>query len=213
MIGILKMTNRSSKVFIDSNMLVFATEFQQADVFEWMDQLYGEIYIHQEVLNELILSDVKNKVEGYLLTGKWQLFDPKKVFSNLELIVYQERFKDVRNAFNEMILNAIASGGRFKSTTDLGEIATVAACMMIGAQIICSNDFDIRSVVEQEEYCVSTDEEDLPIIQDSAEDFCVYCFKENIAARNDVRKFFRYIIRESIYTREKKIAQLDQRLN
>ena len=213
MIGILTMTKRSNKVFIDSNMLMFAAEFQQADIFEWMDQLYDEIYIHQAVLDELILSNTKSKVEAYLSTGQWKLFDPKNMLPKLELAIYQERFMDVKNAFIEMRLKAVESGGRIKSTTDLGEIATITACMMIGAQIICSNDFDIRAIVEQEEYSISTDEDDWPIIQDSAEDFCVYCFKEEIAARKDIRKFFRYIIRESIHTRDQKLAQLDERLN
>lgn len=122
------MTNRTNKVFIDSNMLMFAAEFQKADVFEWMDQLYGEIYIHQEVLNELILPSIKSKI------------------------------------------------------------------------------------VEQEDYCISTDEADLPIIQDSAEDFCFYCYKNEIASRKDVRKFFGHIFRETPGVRKQKMEQLDKRL-
>ncbi|EGO6085874.1 hypothetical protein HA909_002664 [Enterococcus faecalis] len=85
--------------------------------------------------------------------------------------------------------------------------------MMIGAKIIFSNDFDIHSIVEQENYCIFTDEEDLPIIQDLAEDFCVYCFENRLASRKEFRKFFRYIIRESVNTRDKKLDQLYQRLN
>lgn len=58
--------DRSKKVFIDSNMLMFAADFKQDNVFDWMDQLYEEIYIHKEVLNELLLSDVREKVNTYL---------------------------------------------------------------------------------------------------------------------------------------------------
>lgn len=206
------MTNRTNKVFIDSNMLMFAAEFQKADVFEWMDQLYGEIYIHQEVLNELILSSIKSKIETFLSTGRWKLFEPRIILSELEFAIYQERLSDVKDAFSQMRLTAIEAGERVKSTTDLGEIATLAACMMIGAQIICSNDFDIRKIVEQEDYCISTDEADLPIIQDLAEDFCFYCYKNEIASRRDVRKFFGHIFRETPDVRKQKIEQLDKRL-
>lgn len=206
------MTDRTNKVFIDSNMLMFAAEFQKADVFEWMDQLYDEIYIHQEVLNELILPSMKSKVETFLSTGRWQLFIPRTHLSNPEFEVYQERLSDVKYAFSQMRLNAIKAGELVKSTTDLGEIATLAACMMIGAQIICSNDFDIRKIVEQEDYCIFTDEADLPIIQDSAEDFCFHCYKNGIANRKDVRKFFGHIFRETPSIRQRKMDQLDNRL-
>lgn len=89
----------------------------------------------------------------------------------------------MRSAFNEMRLKSISEGARLKTTTDLGEIETIVACMMIHAQIICSNDFDIRSIIEQENYCISTDEADRSIIQDSAEDFCVYCCQNKIAKK------------------------------
>lgn len=80
-------------------MLMFAAEFQKADVFEWMDQLYGEIYIHQEVLNELILPSIKSKIETFFSTGRWKLFEPRIILSGLEFDIYQERLSDVKDAF------------------------------------------------------------------------------------------------------------------
>lgn len=58
------MSDRSDKVFIDSNMIIFAADFQQADVFEWINKLYNNVYIHKDVYNELLFPSVKNTVTG-----------------------------------------------------------------------------------------------------------------------------------------------------
>ena len=206
------MTNRARKVFIDPNMLMFAAEFQQADIFSWLDQLYAEIYVHQEVLNELILPKVRGQVERYIERDKWQLVIPERDLKPAECEVYRVWLTDVKQAFTKMRLSTLAAGGWMKSTTDLGEMATIPACMLVGAQIICSNDFDIRTVVEKENYTIATAQADLPIIQDSAADFCVYCYQEQIASRKNVRKFFRFIIADDVFMRDKKLAELDHRL-
>ncbi|UJF33926.1 PIN domain-containing protein [Paenibacillus hexagrammi] len=67
-------TNRNGKVFVDANILIHAATFKSADVFSWIDSLYEDIYIHQEVLDELLVSDVRKKVQGYLDQGTWELF-------------------------------------------------------------------------------------------------------------------------------------------
>lgn len=82
-----------------------------------------------------------------------------------------------------MNLQRIAEGKRPKSVSNLGEIATIAACLMINAGIICSNDFDIRTVVVTEDYRISLEDTDELITQDSAEDFCVHCIIHNVASR------------------------------
>ncbi len=41
-------------------------------------------------------------------------------------------------------------GKRVKYITDTGEIAILAVCLLEDAQLICSNDADIGTVVEQE---------------------------------------------------------------
>jgi predicted nucleic acid-binding protein len=66
---------RNGKVFVDANILIHAATFRSADVFSWIDSLYDDIYIHQEVLDELLISDVRKKVQGYIDEGKWKLFN------------------------------------------------------------------------------------------------------------------------------------------
>ena len=53
------MSNSIQKVFIDSNMLIFAVDFQKNNILEWMNLLYDDIYIHIEVYNELLTSSIK----------------------------------------------------------------------------------------------------------------------------------------------------------
>ena len=40
------------KTFIDTNMLIFAVDYQKDNVFDWIDTLYCDAWIHQEVLIE-----------------------------------------------------------------------------------------------------------------------------------------------------------------
>lgn len=67
---------RNGKVFVDANIIIHAATFKSADVFSWINSLYEDIYIHQEVLDELLVSDVRNRVKSYIDQGKWKLFDP-----------------------------------------------------------------------------------------------------------------------------------------
>lgn len=208
------MNNRSDKVFIDSNMIIFAADFQQANVFDWINELYQNVYIHKEVYNELLFPSVKNTVDGLIASGKWSLFDPKSVtsLSPIEQEIYQQRLTDVKDAFHRMNLQRISVGKRPKTVSNLGEIATVAACLMINAGIICSNDFDIRTVVVMEDYRISLEDKDELINQDSAEDFCVYCIQQNAFSRKLVRNFYKTIIVEDV-NRSRKLTQLNERLD
>lgn len=42
-----RMNKRLGKVFIDTNILLHADVYQDDNIFEWIDALYEEIYIHQ----------------------------------------------------------------------------------------------------------------------------------------------------------------------
>jgi rRNA-processing protein FCF1 len=63
------MTLRNGKVIIDTNLLMNALDFRKCDVFNWIDEVYEEIYINIEVLNEFrveserdaILAQTKNR--------------------------------------------------------------------------------------------------------------------------------------------------------
>ena len=132
--------------------------------------------------------------------------------SPIEQEIYQQRLTDVKDAFHRMNLQRIAAGKRPKTVSNLGEIATIAACLMINAGIICSNDFDIRTVVVLEDYRISLEDKDELISQDSAEDFCVYCVQQNVVSRKLVRNFYKMIIVEDV-NRSRKLTQLNERID
>ena len=70
--------NENNYTFIDANILIYIYEFKKFSVDEWLENLYGTIFIHKEVMNELIISDMKehylDKIEKSLI---WQLLDPE----------------------------------------------------------------------------------------------------------------------------------------
>lgn len=204
--------NRATKVFVDSNMIIFAADFHNADVFDWITLLYREVYIHSEVYKELLNSEVKGKVDVLIKNGSWIYFDPNDpdTLSVTRRAIYRERLKDVNDAFSKMNDQRFKEGKRIKTVSNIGEIATITACLMIGAGIICSNDFDIRQIVAQEDYRILIEDTDVPLVQDSAEDFCFFCYKDDISSRKLIRQFYKTVIVEA-RDREQKLAMLDQR--
>lgn len=103
------MNDRSDKVFVDSNMIIFAADFKNANVFEWINELYHNVYIHKEVYNELLFSSVKKAVDELIASGEWIFFDPKSAssLSPIEQEIYQQRLNDVKDAFHRMNLQRI----------------------------------------------------------------------------------------------------------
>lgn len=204
------MIKRSEKVFIDSNMIIFAADFQKDNVLHWITRIYPIVYIHIDVYEELLSLETKSKVDELINDGIWLLFNPSEL-SETEQLIYKQWIIDVKEAFSQMNVHRIADGKPIKTVSNIGEIATIVACMMIGAGIICSNDFDIRTVIEQENYQVTIEGDDVVLVQDSAEDFCCHCYSNNITTRSNIRKFYKTIIIES-QNRDQKLKQLDARL-
>ena len=71
------------KTFIDTNMLIFAVDYQKDNVFDWIDTLYRDVWIHQEVLKELLLG--KSRVEEEIHYRHWHTFDPPVCKIKLEI--------------------------------------------------------------------------------------------------------------------------------
>lgn len=203
---------RTEKVFIDSNMIMNAANFLSADVFEWIDELYPEKFIHLAVYEELILAEYKQKVDQLIKEERWVLFDPEKFFDQQEMLVYDLQYENVRAAFERLNDERIQQGIAPKTVSNIGEIATITACLMIDAGIICSNDFDIRQVVARERYTIVYDNQDILIIQDSAEDFCVYCYQSAIATRKLVRNFYKSVVLSG-KDAKRKIEHLTRRMD
>ncbi|MBM7709229.1 hypothetical protein JOD14_001399 [Enterococcus lemanii] len=147
-------------------MLIFAANFQKENVLEWMDNLYENIYIHIEVYNELLTSEIKNTVVSFVTEKQWLLFDPadSSCLTKVEQEIYRNRLTDVKESFREMNLTKIEEGKRMKPVSNFGEIATITACLMVNARVICSNDFDIRTIAIQEDYRVLIDNQEVLLV-------------------------------------------------
>jgi len=199
---------RKARVFIDTNMLIFAMQYHKENVFEWIELLYGNVWIHMSVLAELLQG--RAIVEREIRQRNWQIFDTSKLTAN-EKVIYASYVAEIKNAFRQMNLKRAAQGKRAKNTADIGEIATLAVCLLEDAQLICSDDADIQTVVRQEQYSyIDVDGAQHLIAQNSAEDFCVYCVTEAGVAKSKVRHFYKTLF-EDTTTRAYKLAALDDR--
>lgn len=188
---------RKGKVFVDANILIHAATFKSADVFSWIDSLYEEVYIHQVVLNELLISDVKDRVRSYIDLEKWSLFDPDDdgALTENSYVIYESYLKDVHQAFSKLNEKKVREGRTLKYTNDLGEIHSLAAALLLGASIICSNDYDIREVI-QDSLIFSTNTSvsaNTLIKQDTLVDFCYYTIKAGIEKSRVVRKYLKLV--------------------
>lgn len=202
------MMKRDTKAFIDANILIYAGSFQKDDVFEWISLVYREIYIHVEVFNELRVSSIKSKVEKYLASGKWILFDPfdEKFLPDEDMYdLYSVYVDEMREAFYQLDVKKGIEGRRIKNTNDLGEIHSLAAAMLLGAHIICSNDFDIAEVIKDEGVYIDSEEESELLKQDTLVDVCALIIANEIAERGVVRKFLKAVYPDGVKTLEELI--------
>lgn len=184
-------------VFIDANIIIYAVSFRQADVFDWLNRLYGRILIHVEVLEELKISSVREKVDVLIAEGRWTLFNPESEVSietdalyDLYLVYLQE----VRLAFEQLDEKKIREGRPLKHTSDLGEIHSLAAARLLSADLICSDDADIHEVITDADLrVINYDEEEVLIRQHTLIDFCLNLRRHDIVKRSEVRKFFKSV--------------------
>jgi len=191
-----KKMKRKGKSFIDANIIIHANVFERADVFQWINDLYEEIYIHIEVLNELKVPSVKNKVQKFIESGQWKLFDPEEetcITTDALYDLYLEYVRDIQEAFRRLDEKKVSQGRPLKNTNDLGEMHSLAAAMLLSASIICSNDLDIREVIADTPICITIKEEEESMLmqQDTLEDLCCFFVSHEIAERSIVRKFLK----------------------
>ncbi len=197
-------------VFIDANIIIHAASFRQADVFDWLNRLYERILVHVEVLEELKISSVREKVDVLIAEGRWTLFNPESEVSietdalyDLYLVYLQE----VRMAFEQLDEKKIREGRPLKHTSDLGEIHSLAAARLLSADLICSDDADIREVITDADLrVINEDEEEVLIRQHTLIDFCMNLKRHDIVKRSTVRKFFKSI-------RPRDLNQFDEQMN
>lgn len=206
---------RSGKVFIDTNIINLAIVYKRRNVITWINSLYEEIYIHISVMDELLTN--KAYAEEQIENRNWILFDPddENNLSDEEFIIYESYRENVRDGFRRLNEKKKNQGREIKNTSNIGEIDSLAAAMLKSANIICSNDYEIREVIKDEGFRVAVSEDAIPesIVQDTIEDFCVFCVQYNIATKKEVRKFFKVVYTEDEDDkRQKKLISLDDKL-
>ncbi|WP_285397357.1 hypothetical protein [Lysinibacillus sp. fls2-241-R2A-57] len=202
------MKKRKGKVLIDSNILIFATEYKIINIFQLIDALYDEVYIHKMVYDELLLNEVKQNVDAKLKDG-WILFDPDDEVTLSDDIyeIYNRYLVDVKQGFDDQNEKKKREDRPLKHTNDLGEMHCLAAAMLLGASIIFSNDYDIREIIQDSKLCITVDEaeESVLIQHDTLLDFCCYLVVFEIETKSNVRKFLKAI-------QPLKVSGLDERL-
>lgn len=212
---VVKMTKHNGKAFIDANILIYAHSYKNVDAFEWINQLYKDIYSHKMVLDELLMSGVREKVASFIENEIWTLFDPddETHLSEEMYSIYNAYVRDVQEAFRELDIKKEKEGRPLKNTNDLGEIHCLAAALLLNATIICSNDHDIKEVIADTPLKITIDEEkDSILIQrDTLEDFCCDVIQYNIEKRSIVRKFFKATQPERLERLDKRLQDFDEK--
>ncbi|MDQ7937929.1 hypothetical protein RA086_09945 [Lactiplantibacillus sp. WILCCON 0030] len=206
------MINSEKAVFIDTNVLFYASNFKKYDILNWLNSVYPQIIVHEDVWKEVRTQHNQKLIQPFLTDGTWRLFETAE-FSSISLEVYNTRKEAITTAFLKMNRYRRQQGLRVKNTADLGEIAILATCLMLNTGLICSNDFDIRTVIEQEHYSIfdeSLAQEKL-IQQDSVADFCVKAYQNQVANRKAVRTFYKAVVGTSDYAQQQ-LDYFDQRL-
>ncbi|QFT91166.1 hypothetical protein FIU87_21170 [Bacillus sp. THAF10] len=211
------MTIRAGKVIVDTNILMNALDFRKCNVYDWIDEVYEEIFVHIEVVNEFRIETEQKAIIAEIKKRGWNLFDhnDQTCLPNNQKTLYWKYVNNASEGFENLKTKKEAQKRIPKTSSNLGEIHSLALAQLISANIINSNDYEIREVIEDEKILVySTDiERDIFIEQDTVEDFCTYCVQGRIAKPSDVIKFFR--VCHANDDKEKlsdKLASLKQRL-
>ena len=181
--------------FIDANILIEAAAYQAEDIFAWLTNVYEDIYIHQQVLEELQLSSVRRHVEAYIDDGTWTRFDPEdeETLSDDAYAIYDSYVADIQQAFTNLNRKKAAEGRRLKHTNDLGEIHCLAAALVLQVGIICSNDYDIGEVITDESLTVTINEEEVAMSQDTLVEVCYHVIHHGISTKSKARKFLKIV--------------------
>ncbi len=147
----------------------------------------------------------------FIESGQWRLFDPNEetYISTDELYdLYYKYIKDIQEAFYQLDEKKVKQGRPLKNTNDLGEMHSLAAAMLLSASIICSNDLDIREVIEDMPIYITENEEQESILmqQGTLEDICCFFVSYGIAERSIVRKFLKVV-------HPQRVSNFDLRMN
>jgi hypothetical protein len=146
------MTVRRGKVIVDTNLLMSALDFRKCDVYDWIDGVYEDIYVHIEVVNEFKVETEKKEILEQIQKRNWNLFDhnDKSCLPDNQKTLYRMYVDSVRKGFENLKEKKQTQGKVPKTSNNLGEIHSLALAQLISANIISSNDFEIQEVIEAE---------------------------------------------------------------
>lgn len=189
------MTIRKGKVIVDTNLLMHALDYRKYNVFDWIDHVYENIYVHIEVINEFKIESERKLILEVIKDKGWRIFDhnDENSLPDEHKSLYWNFFNEVRKGFEKLKAKKEEQGRIPKTSNNIGEIHCIALAQLISGNIISSNDYEIREVIEDENIQVySADlDEDIRIEQDTIEDFCVYCVQADVAKPSAVIKFLK----------------------
>lgn len=206
------MNRRPGKVLIDTNILLHADAYKHDNIFDWINSLYEDVYIHQMVLEEILSASAREKVQLYIEEKKWHLFDPddENCLSDDLYEIYQGYVSEIKQAFRALDQKKEMQGRRLKGTNDLGEIHCLAAALLLSATIICSNDGDIQEVIDDNSLEAASEDEErnIKLVQDTLKDFCFYTCMHGIASAPKVRKLMKAFQKEKLHELDALLEQL-----
>lgn len=149
--------NKNLPTFIDTNMLIYLAATEKINPFLWLDQLYEQIYVHVDVLNELT-KNAKNIVQQ-VTELKWTVFDPssEQCLTDEQFIMYEAYFDQVRADFKNY-----QNTRTHKKTQDVADISIITSCLTLGVNLITSNDSDFQEILPKQQYKIASGIEEEP---------------------------------------------------
>lgn len=180
-------------VFVDANILIYCAKFRKSNSFAWLNDLYQTVYIHQMVLDEVVENESRSIIESAIESFHWKIFDPddELELSYEEYKIYEFHLETIKRAFQNLDKKKEVDGRQLKGTNDLGEMHSLAAALFLDAQIICSNDYDIREVIQDNQLRIQYGNQDALLRQDTLVDFCYLLITHSVEKPSLVRKFLK----------------------
>ena len=180
-----------SSCFIDANIIFYIEKLKSKGEFiNIIEQVYERIYIHEEVYKELSPAS-QSFVDTKSEEKKWVLLEPLQVFKDI-YVDYQQALNKVQAKLIEVDKRRSKEG-----SAGTGEIASLAAAYLLNAEIICSNDYSIETVIHEVPLHIfkDGDDEQEPIFikHHRLLDFCELVVKGQALPRKDERKFYQIV--------------------
>ena len=183
-------STENSDVFLDSNMIIYISNFKKYDVVTWLNALYNKVYVHTQVLDELLYSELKDFCNKQIELGNWILFNPEDetILNDIQFEIYNSLYSEVRRDFTKYQLTRDE-----KQTTDRADVGILAGCRTLSIAVISTQDGDFKKVITTNNYVVNVEEdesgEDVLIEVHDLEKLGFLCIINDIATFPQVKRF------------------------